>query len=98
MNSLLSNAKLSENIAYHGIRHRTSIKLGDRTDGHLYIRGCSISRQSETVGVHCRVYKTASAKQRCMLASRGYDCILTAGDPLVCKESVDKLTKRLDRA
>ena len=98
MQSLLSDTKLGENVADNIIAHRAAIKLGDRTDSHFYIRGCSIGRQSETVGIHCRVYKTASAKQGCMLASRGYDCILPAGDLLVGKKAVDKLAKSLYRA
>ena len=95
MKSLLSNAKLGEDITNNAFGNRAPVKLGDSAYSHFYIRGCSISGKPERVGFDCRVYKFASAKQRCMLASRGYNCILPARYFLVGKESLDNFRELL---
>ena len=86
MKGLLSNAEFGKNVADNSFGYRASVKLRDGSDCHFYIRGCSIRRQTEPVGVDCRVYKITSAKQGSMLASRGYNGILSARYLIVRKE------------
>ena len=98
MKGLLSNAEFRENVTNNRVGYRASVKLGNSANSHFYIRGCSIGRKTESVCVNSSIYKTASAKQGSMLASRGYDGILSRRYLLVGKEAVYKLTEGFYRA
>jgi hypothetical protein len=89
MPSLFSNAEFRENITDNAFTHRTSVNLRDGAESQLYIRGCSIRGQSDTVSADCRIYKVASSRKGSMLACRGYNGVLPARYSLVGKKFVD---------